>query len=64
MRADYRPEEEILSARVSLRCWGQKANGGAHRSAPESQLLSLRPGGGAAEVWAGQEALIMACGTQ
>lgn len=63
-RADYRPEEEILSARVSLGCWGQKANpGGAHKSAPESQLLGLCPEGGAAEVWAGQEALMLACYT-
>lgn len=36
---------------------------GAHKSAPESQLLSLCPEGGAAEVWAGQEALVLVCYT-
>ena len=42
----------------------RRPTGGAHRSTPESQLLSLHPGGGASEVWAGQEALVVACGTQ
>lgn len=41
----------------------RRPTGGAHKSAPESQLLVLRPGGGAAEVWAGQKALVVACCT-
>lgn len=62
-RADYRPEEEILVPESVFAVGDRRPTGGSCKR-PESQLLVLRPGGGAA-LKSGQDrkALVVACCT-